>query len=187
MFTRQVCQLQRVILFPEFLVNIFPLIDLILFPDILIHSILIDYFFVHVRLKPIPTILLSLFINIFILNDHIIRSNLFIREFCPNFSWTLRTLLPWMTHRTTVLACTLAVGSCLETFDSPAVPLGYLRFRLKWWRVYLLTLSFIVLRIPWHFLYVLWRVLHFLMFPLKNYRYCYWKYSLLIFSLWIII
>ncbi len=142
----------------------FPFIDFVFFSYFLVNFILLDHLFVHFWLKPIPSIFFTFMIfedDIFILGN-IIWGNFLVGKFGTDFSWSFSAVFFHMTHRTTVLACSLTVRCGLIAFLDVIVWWVDLRFGLEWGYIDCLAFSFVILCIPRNFLNVFGCVLHLL-------------------------
>lgn len=171
MFCRQISHLKRVLLFLEFLVNVFsPFVKLIFLSYIFVDLILLDNFFVHFWLKSIPPVFFALMIfkcDIFVLRD-VVWGNLLLGELSADLSWSFCTVFFIMTHCTTVLAGSFTIGCGLVAFLNVIVWGVDIGFGLEWGYVNGLAFSFVVLSIPRDFLDVFGSVLHWMFDCLKD-------------------
>lgn len=135
MFCWQIGHFKRILLFPEFLIDVFfTFVQLVFLSDFFVNFVFLNDLFVHLWRKTIPSVFFAFMVvksNIGILGCDIIRCNFLICKLGPNFSGPLGAVLFGMTHCATVLAGPFSKGCGLVGFLNLIIGSVDLRFGLE--------------------------------------------------------
>lgn len=135
-----------------------PLLQSLLFTDLLKLLKLLNHFFVHLRVIAVPSVSFRLPVQIQI-THHIISYNIFLIIFGSDLPGSFCALFFRMPHSSTILTSSLSKGGCLKSFLTTIVPLLKLFVSLGCCSLFrLCSFSAVILSVPRDLLYIFWSI-----------------------------